>query len=213
MTPLRYNQNPWRGYRDLKLLLHTSVPISPGVKAGPEANRDESIRVMKQSVFKPEWLNLVWTFLVCNLGIISAFLLSELPDSPNVWHLPKAFLKKKRGFISKALLLCKRIAHSIFLSLCLLPLLGMARSCLFFAGLLCVHAENLCPQFLHISKYFSLFFSTLWETLILLTGFHLGRCGLQLLAAHVVPHKASCITLFLALSHFLLVSHQDLPLI
>lgn len=40
-------------------VLHTSVPISPGVKAGTEARCDESIRVMKQSEFKPERLYLI----------------------------------------------------------------------------------------------------------------------------------------------------------
>lgn len=43
----------------------------------------------------------------------------------------------------------------MFLSPCLLPLLVMGSSLLFFAGCLCACAENSRSQFLHISKHFS----------------------------------------------------------
>lgn len=60
---------------------------------------------------------------------------------------------------------------------------------------------------------FPLFLVSAWERWIWLAGFLSGRCGPQLLAALVVPSEVCFITLSLALSHFLLVFHQDLPLI
>lgn len=79
------------------------------------------------------------------------------------------------------------------------------------ASLHVLHVPSSCIS-LSISV-FPLFLCSAWERQMLLARFPPGWCGLQLLAAHVVPSRVFFTTLSLALSHFLLVFHQDLPLI